>query len=52
MDIAALDELRIVLNPIGQIGLALALMLIMFGISLNLQVKDFAFLLQRSPLFI
>ncbi len=52
MDIAALDELRIVLNPIGQIGLALALMLIMFSISLNLQVKDFAFLLQRRGLFV
>jgi BASS family bile acid:Na+ symporter len=52
MEIAALDELRIVLNPIGQIALALALMLIMFSISLNLQVKDFAFLLQRRGLFI
>ena len=52
MDIAALDELRIVLNPIGQIGLALALMLIMFSISLNLQVKDFAFLLQRRGVFV
>jgi BASS family bile acid:Na+ symporter len=51
MDIAALDELRIVLDPIGQIGLALTLMLIMFSISLNLQVKDFAFLLQRRALF-
>jgi BASS family bile acid:Na+ symporter len=52
MEIAALDELRIVLDPIGQIGLALALMLIMFSISLNLKVKDFAFLLQRRALFI
>jgi BASS family bile acid:Na+ symporter len=52
MEIAALDELRIVLDPIGQIVLALALMLIMFSISLNLQVKDFAFLLQRRALFV
>jgi BASS family bile acid:Na+ symporter len=52
MEIAALDELRIVLDPIGQIALALALILIMFSISLNLQVKDFAFLLQRRALFI
>ena len=52
MEIAALDELRIVLNPIGQIVLALALMLIMFSISLNLQVKDFTFLLQRRALFV
>jgi BASS family bile acid:Na+ symporter len=52
MDIATLDELRIVLDPMGQIGLALALILIMFSISLNLQIKDFAFLLQRRALFI
>jgi BASS family bile acid:Na+ symporter len=52
MDIAALDELRIVLDPIGQIGLALTLMLIMFSVSLNLQVKDFAFVLQRRALFV
>lgn len=52
METATLDELRIVLDPIGQIGLALALILIMFSISLNLQIKDFAFLLQRRTLFI
>ncbi len=51
MEIATLDELRITLDPIGQIGLALALMLIMFSISLNLRIKDFAFLLQRRTLF-
>jgi len=52
MDIAALDELRIVLHPIGQIGLALALILIMFSVSLHLNIKDFAFLLQRRALFV
>lgn len=50
MEISTLDELRIVLDPIGQIGLALALILIMFSISLNLRIKDFAFLLQRRTL--
>jgi BASS family bile acid:Na+ symporter len=52
MDIATLDELKIVLDPIGQIGIAIALMLIMFSISLNLRAKDFAFLLQRRTLFV
>lgn len=52
MEIAALDELRIVLDPTGQIVLALALMLIMFSVSLNLKVKDFVFLLQRPALFV
>lgn len=51
MDIAALDELKIVLDPIGQIGIAIALMLVMFSISLNLRAKDFVFLLQRRALF-
>ena len=51
MEIATLDQLRITLDPIGQIGLALALMLIMFSISLNLRIRDFAFLLQRRTLF-
>jgi BASS family bile acid:Na+ symporter len=52
MEIATLDELRIVLDPIGQIGLALALMIIMFSISLNLKIDDFTFLLKRRALFI
>ncbi len=52
MEIAALDEIRIALDPVGQVGLALALMLIMFSIALNLRVKDFVFLLQRPALFV
>jgi BASS family bile acid:Na+ symporter len=51
MEITALDELRIALDPIGQLGLALALILIMFSISLNLRFQDFAFLLHRRTLF-
>ena len=51
MDIASLDELRIVLDPIGQLGIALALVLVMFSIALGLRVKDFIFLLQRRLLF-
>ena len=52
MDIATLDELRIVLDPAGQVGIAIALMLIMFSIALGLYVKDFLFLLQRRALFV
>ena len=52
MDIATLDELRIVLDPIGQIALAIALMLLMFSIALNLRFKDFSLLLQRRMLLI
>lgn len=52
MDIATLDELRIVLDPIGQIGIAVALMLVMFSIALGLNVKDFVFLLERRGLFV
>ncbi|MGI9222160.1 MAG: bile acid:sodium symporter family protein [Woeseiaceae bacterium] len=47
MEISELDQLRIVLDPFGQIALALALMLLMFSIALNLSVKDFSMLLQR-----
>lgn len=51
MDIATLDELRIVLDPAAQIALAVALMLIMFGIALGLQVSDFSRLLTRRAVF-
>lgn len=44
MDITALDSLRIVLDPVGQAGVALALMLVMFSVALGLRVDDFAFL--------
>ncbi|MGI9271547.1 MAG: bile acid:sodium symporter family protein [Woeseiaceae bacterium] len=51
MDIATLDNLKIILDPIGQIGIAIALMLIMFSIALGLSTKDFIFLFQRRVLF-
>ncbi len=44
-----LDELRIVLDPIGQAGLAVALMLVIFSVALGLRVSDFA-LLKTQPL--
>lgn len=51
MDVATLDELRIVLDPAGQFGIAIALLLIMFGIALGLRVKDFTFLLRHKLQF-
>ena len=52
MDIATLDSLRIVLDPIGQTGVALALMLVMFSVALGLRVEDFAFLRDKPLLFL
>lgn len=52
MDIAALDGLRIVLDPVGQAGVALALMLVMFSVALGLRVDDFAFLRDKPLLFV
>ncbi|MDJ0748373.1 MAG: bile acid:sodium symporter [Woeseiaceae bacterium] len=51
MEIDALDSLRIVLDPIGQVGVALALMLVMFSVALGLRVEDFSFLRTRPLLF-
>ncbi len=51
MEIEALDSLRIVLDPIGQVGVALALMLVMFSIALGLRVEDFSFLRTQPLLF-
>jgi BASS family bile acid:Na+ symporter len=51
MDITALDNLRIVLDPVGQAGVALALMLVMFSVALGLRVDDFAFLRDKPLLF-
>ncbi len=44
-----LDELRIVLDPIGQAGIAVALMLVIFSVALGLRVSDFG-LLKTQPL--
>lgn len=51
MDIATLDQLRIALDPIGQVGLAAALMLMMFSIALGLSSKDFRLLREKPSLF-
>ena len=51
MDIGALDSLRIVLDPFGQAGVALALVLVMFSVALGLRVDDFAFLREKPLLF-
>ena len=52
MDIVALDQLRIVLDPVGQAGVALALVLVMFSVALGLSAKDFAILKSEPRLFI
>jgi BASS family bile acid:Na+ symporter len=51
MDIATLDQLRISLDPLGQAGIAVALMLMMFSVALGLRVDDFTLLLGRRLLF-
>lgn len=48
---ATLDSLRIVLDPIGQAGVALALMLVMFGVALGLRVDDFRILADKPRIF-
>lgn len=52
MDIAELDSLRIVLDPVGQAGVSIALMLVMFSVALGLRVDDFRFLLDKPLLFL
>ena len=52
VDIETLDNLRIVLDPMGQAGVALALMLVMFGVALGLRVSDFRILVDRPQLYI
>ena len=52
MDVAELDTLIILLDPIGQAGVALALMLVMFSVALGLRVDDFRFLIETPLLFI
>lgn len=52
MDIGALDSLRIVLDPIGQAGVALALVIVMFSVALGLRVQDFSFLRSTPLLFV
>jgi len=52
MDMSELDSLRIVLDPIGQVGVSVALMLVMFSVALGLRVDDFRFLVERPLLFV
>jgi BASS family bile acid:Na+ symporter len=49
VDTETLDSLRIALDPIGQAGVAAALMLVMFGVALGLRIGDFQ-VLARNPL--
>ncbi len=51
MEISQLDNLTILLDPIGQAGVGLALMLVMFSVALGLRVDDFRFLIDRPLLF-
>ena len=52
MDAGALDSLRIVLDPAGQAGVALALVIVMFSVALGLRIEDFSFLRDKPLLFI
>lgn len=52
MNTETLDSLRIVLDPFGQAGVALALMLVMFGVALGLRVQDFRILADKPSLYI
>lgn len=52
MNTETLDSLRIVLDPLGQAGVALALMLVMFGVALGLRVQDFRILADKPSLYI
>ncbi len=51
-DIERLDGLRIVLDPIGQVGVVIALMLVMFSVALSLRVRDFKALLNMPLVFL
>jgi BASS family bile acid:Na+ symporter len=51
VEMTTLDNLRIVLDPAGQAGVALALMLVMFGVALGLRVDDFRILADKPRVF-
>lgn len=46
-----LDALRIVLDPLGQAGVVVALMLVMFSVALGLRIRDFRNLLQMPRVY-
>lgn len=49
--ISELDALRIVLDPVGQAGVAIALMIVMFSVALGLRVSDFRILLRQPRVY-
>ncbi len=51
MGVAELDTLRIALDPVGQAGVSVALMVVMFSVALGLSTGDFRFLRDRPLLF-
>ena len=52
VDIAALNQLQIILDPVGQAGIVIALMLVMFSVALGLSVSDFYLLRDKPALFV
>ena len=52
MGIAELDSLQIVLDPVGQAGVSIALMLVMFSVALSLRIDDFRFVVNKPLLFL
>ncbi len=52
MGVAELDSLRVVLDPIGQAGVVIALMLVMFSVALGLRVDDFRFVVDKPLLLL
>lgn len=52
VELADLDKLQLVLEPVGQAGLAIAIMLIMGGVALGLRVADFLALKNAPRLFV
>ncbi len=52
MEISALDSLRIVLDPVAQTGVVIALMLVMFSVALGLRLQDFRSLADKPQLFL
>lgn len=52
MEASELDALRIVLDPIGQTAVAVALMVIIFSVALSLRVSDFKFIRTDPHIFI
>lgn len=51
MDASALDQLHIALDPVGQAGIALSLIFIVFGVALGLRTSDFVILRTAPVLF-